>query len=103
VINEFYNVMSRKFPTVTTIQARSFVESLRPSCTAPYTLQTIDRAYEVQDESGWAWYDCMIVASALQARCKYLISEDLQHERQIGGMQIIDPFQTSPKSLLPLS
>ena len=39
-----------------------------------------------------AWYDSMIVASALEGRCETLYSEDLQHGREIDGMRIENPF-----------
>ena len=38
------------------------------------------------------WYDSLIVASALQAQCGLLLSEDFQHSRKLGALQIVNPF-----------
>jgi predicted nucleic acid-binding protein len=37
-------------------------------------------------------YDSLIVASALAAGCATLYTEDLQHDQQIEGLRIINPF-----------
>jgi len=38
------------------------------------------------------YWDAMIVQAAIQSGCKTLYSEDLQHGRQINGIEIINPF-----------
>jgi predicted nucleic acid-binding protein len=38
------------------------------------------------------FYDSLIVAAALHARCKRLLSEDLQHGQNIEGLVITNPF-----------
>jgi predicted nucleic acid-binding protein len=40
-----------------------------------------------------SFYDALIVASAIEADCNFLYSEDLQHGRTIGGLTIANPFQ----------
>ena len=39
-------------------------------------------------------YDSLIVAAALDAGCKTLYSEDLQHGQQIEGVTVTNPFRT---------
>ena len=41
---------------------------------------------------GLSWYDSLIVAAALEGQCRVLYSEDLQHRRQFGDLQIQNPF-----------
>lgn len=41
---------------------------------------------------GFSYYDSLIVAAALDAGCKTLYSEDLQHGQQVEGLTIVDPF-----------
>jgi predicted nucleic acid-binding protein len=41
----------------------------------------------------FSFYDSMIVAAALTAGCRELLSEDLQHGQQIETMTIVDPFR----------
>jgi len=39
-----------------------------------------------------SFYDALIVASAIEAGCDILYSEDMQHGRSIGGLAIVNPF-----------
>jgi predicted nucleic acid-binding protein len=39
-----------------------------------------------------SFYDALIVASAIEAGCDVLYSEDMQHGRSIGRLAIINPF-----------
>lgn len=39
-----------------------------------------------------SFYDALIVASAVEAGCETLYSEDMQHGRSIGGLTIVNPF-----------
>ena len=42
----------------------------------------------------FSFYDSVIVASALQARCKVLYSEDLQHGQVIDKqLRVTNPFE----------
>lgn len=39
------------------------------------------------------FYDALIVASAIEAGCDTLYSEDMQHGRTIGSLAIVNPFR----------
>jgi predicted nucleic acid-binding protein len=39
-----------------------------------------------------SFYDALIVASAIEAGCDTLFSEDMQHGRSIGSLAIVNPF-----------
>jgi predicted nucleic acid-binding protein len=41
------------------------------------------------------FYDALIVASAIEAGCDILYTEDMQHGRAIGGLAIVNPFLES--------
>ena len=41
---------------------------------------------------GFNFYDALIVASALVARCDTLLTEDLQNGRRVNGLTIVNPF-----------
>jgi predicted nucleic acid-binding protein len=50
-------------------------------------------AWDVQDKYGFSWWDSTIVAAAILAKCKILLSEDMQHEQVVNNtLQIINPF-----------
>lgn len=63
-----------------------------PWCIAPLDAQTTVKAWAVQDEAGLAWWDALLIASALIAGCKLFISEDMQDGQLISGMRIVNPF-----------
>jgi predicted nucleic acid-binding protein len=46
-------------------------------------------------EHGLVFYDALIVASAIEAGCDTLYTEDMQHTRAIGGLTIRNPFLES--------
>ena len=49
-------------------------------------------ALNLQTRHHLAWYDSVIVASAAKAKCGLLLTEDLQHGRRFGDLQIENPF-----------
>ncbi len=99
-LNEFYRVTTDRRGLLSRGQARAEVHRLSPYCRAPYNLEVTQLAWRIQDQSGFSWWDCMLLASASLANCTRFFSEDLQHERDVGGLTILDPFQLDPNSLL---
>ena len=51
------------------------------------------RALDLQQRYRFSFHDSLIVAAALEAGCKTLYSEDLQHGQVIRGLTIENPFQ----------
>ena len=51
------------------------------------------KALALQDSLGFSFYDSLIVAAALQAGCKRLLTEDLQHGQRIEGLRVENPFR----------
>lgn len=50
------------------------------------------RALDVRQRWQLQFYDALIVAAALQAGCKRLLSEDMQHGQRIEQLVIENPF-----------
>jgi predicted nucleic acid-binding protein len=92
-LNECYRVVTEKRDLMPRSEARRFVDAWRPYCTAPYDLEVTQEAWRVQDRHGFSWWDCMLLASAVRARCEVFLSEDLQHEMKIFGMTVLDPLK----------
>ena len=83
VLNEFTAVASRKL-SMPLGEIREVLETIRTVCrTEPLTVEDHDRAGEIMERYKFSFYDSVIVASALHARCKTLYSEDLQHGQVI--------------------
>ena len=93
-LNEFVSVARRKLG----MQWREIMEALDAIlilCPAPIpiTLEIHRLALGIAENYGYAIYDSLVVAAALQAKCKTLYSEDLQHGQVIEGkLTIRTPF-----------
>jgi predicted nucleic acid-binding protein len=100
-LNECYRVLTDRRRTMPREEARHFVEALAPFCTAPFGVEVIRRAWQIQDSVGFGWWDCLLLSSALLAGCGVFLSEDMQHGRQIDGMSIVNPFEVGADQDFP--
>ncbi len=97
VLNEFTNVLRVKQK-----QEWSAIELAVASVrrqfpdVRPLTAETHAAALALARDHGFAFYDALIVAAAIEAGCDTLYSEDLQHGRSIGGLAIVNPFLQTP-------
>jgi predicted nucleic acid-binding protein len=96
VVQEFLNVATTKFAVPLSLEdsQRYLRLVLDPLCQIYPDVSLFAAALRLQTESGYRFYDALIVAAAAQAGCDFLYSEDLQHERRIAGVTIINPFLT---------
>ena len=93
-LNECYRVLTDRRAIMPRADARRFVTSLMPCCTAPSDIANTRRAWEIQDATGFAWWDCLMLASATRAGCSLFFSEDLAHGRVVDDMRIVDLFRS---------
>jgi predicted nucleic acid-binding protein len=94
VLNEFANVARHKlkWPWPDIVEA---LAAFRVLCSEPLPIEaaTHEAALEVAQRDGIGFYDSLIVASALEAGCSTLFSEDMQDGRTIAGrLTIRNPF-----------
>ncbi len=40
-----------------------------------------------------SFWDCLIIESAIDAKCRVLLTEDLQHGQRFGNLRVINPFR----------
>jgi predicted nucleic acid-binding protein len=93
VLNEFANVASRKLQRDWKWIAYALDRfKLSFDSIQPLTLDTHTSAVTLARDHGLAFYDALIVASAIEAGCDTLFTEDMQHARAIGGLTIRNPF-----------
>lgn len=96
VLNELVNVARRKLqlPWERIAQLTGLISKL---CRVePLTLESHDRARALAERYGLDFYDSLIVAAALGARCTVLYSEDMQDGFRIERtLQIRNPFVDS--------
>jgi predicted nucleic acid-binding protein len=94
VLNEFVDVARRK-AKMPWDEVRFAIENIKALCPdpLPITLDTHNGALTIAEKYGYRIYDALIVASALEARCTILYSEDMQDGQVIGGeLTIRNPF-----------
>ena len=94
VVQEFLNVATRKFVTpMRAHEAEEYLDRvLMPLWEVFPSAALYARALAVSASAKIHFYDALIVSSALEAGCRILLSEDLQHGRRIGGLEIRNPF-----------
>jgi predicted nucleic acid-binding protein len=96
VLNEFTAVARRKQRKDWREIAEAISDVLAvvdPPLALTLDLHTSARA--LAEEHRLSFYDALIVASAIEAGCDLLYSEDMQPGRTIGGLSIINPFLES--------
>lgn len=92
VLNEFVNVARRKM-RLSWPEIRDTLQSLRGILRVePITTQVHDAGLDIAERYGLSTYDAMIVASALEADCETLWSEDMQDGMVIGELTVSNPF-----------
>jgi len=94
-LNEFCSVCLRKLKIPNHI-VQIAVEEIVESCQLCFIdMEVIQKALKINDKYDYSYYDCLILASAILNDCKYLYSEDMQHNQLIDGrLKIINPFLT---------
>lgn len=93
VVQETLNVMTRKLKVPPETARRLLNRILMPLCRVFPTEALYDRALGLQARYRLGFYDSLIVAAAIDAGCRTLYSEDLQHGQQISGVVITNPFR----------
>lgn len=95
VLNEFVSVARRKLrmPWTDVIETLHAIRVLCPSA-VPVTISTHETALMVAEKHGFEIYDALVIATALQAGCATLYSEDLQDGQVIDRkLTIRNPFR----------
>lgn len=94
VLNEFASVASRKLG-MPIPEIREALAAIRAVCRVePVSEDTHDFGLKVAERYGLSVYDSMIVASALLAGCKSLLTEDMQDGQTFDGrLKVRNPFR----------
>jgi len=98
VLQEYFVTATRKFHLDASI-ARRKVELLADFDVAVLGVGDVLAAVDLHRLHGFSFWDALILRAAQQAGCRVLFSEDLQAERELDGLRIINPFarEASPK------
>lgn len=92
VLAEYSAVMIRnRLPDA---RVRENLDAMMAMCrTQAVSGETVRQAWELRQRYGFSFWDCQLLASALEADCERLYTEDLQHGQTIDGcLDILNPF-----------
>ena len=94
VVQEFLNLATRHArPVFSLPEAAEYLNKvLWPLCAYFPSREFYERALQVRVETGYAFYDALIVTAAIESGCRVLYTEDLQHGRIIQSVRVVNPF-----------
>ncbi|MEO7854130.1 MAG: PIN domain-containing protein [Rubrivivax sp.] len=95
VVQECLNVALRKAEVALSADAaRRYLDAvLAPLMQVTASEALFHRALDVQARWRFSFHDSLIVAGAMAAGCRTLLSEDLQHGQRLDNLTIVDPFR----------
>jgi len=85
VLNEFSNVCLRKLHIPVATVRRGIAEITSTCCVVTIDQTTVGLALDVHEKYGYSYYDSLIVASALESGCAFLLTEDMSDGQTIDG------------------
>jgi predicted nucleic acid-binding protein len=106
VANEFTDVVRRKRRDIEPETVFHLAGEIMVWGAAPLSADTVRVARRLHSQIGYSWWDCLLLASALELGCTHFLSEDLQDGQVVTdssarSLTIVDPFVHSPEQILP--
>lgn len=93
VLSEFFVTVTRKIATPLPVAvAAGIVDDLCALTVVEADHTLVREAIAIHAQQRLSYWDAMIIGSAVRAGCTRLLSEDLQAERTIVGLSIVNPF-----------
>nr|VFK64210.1 MAG: Predicted nucleic acid-binding protein, contains PIN domain [Candidatus Kentron sp. UNK]VFK71019.1 MAG: Predicted nucleic acid-binding protein, contains PIN domain [Candidatus Kentron sp. UNK] len=92
VMIEYYNVMLRSGQNDAWIQ-ENLHKILSYVRLQPLNDAVVHRTWAIRNRYHFSIWDSRIIATALEAGCDHLCTEDLQHGQIIEKLKVIDPLQ----------
>ena len=92
VVGEYQNVLRRRLrvpPWLAAQEARTLLEAFD---TFASTRAGAERALEQLAAGRLSYWDALLLASAAEAGCSALLTEDMQDESSVFGVRIVNPF-----------
>jgi predicted nucleic acid-binding protein len=100
VLQETFNVLTRK-KQLPAEQALEFARLIARRRVVPSTADFVLKALQFSVQAQLSVWDALIVQAALDAGCATLLSEDLQHGRRFGSLEIVNPFLQAVHEAVP--
>jgi len=93
-LNEASNVWFRKYNWDGT-KIKKHLDNIELICDEVRTVTrgTVDSAISLKDTYGYSFYDCLMLASAIESDCREIFTEDMRNGQVINNLlKIINPF-----------
>jgi predicted nucleic acid-binding protein len=93
IINEFSYVMLKKFE-----KSPQLIKEIIEKWKVEFNLKALrpvltTAALDIHERYKFSFWDCLVIAAAIDSKCRILYTEDLQHNQFIGGrLRILNPF-----------
>jgi predicted nucleic acid-binding protein len=91
VLQETFHVLTRK-KRIPAADALEFVATFARRRVVPSNAEFVRRALSLSIAARLSVWDALIVQAALDGGCTTLYSEDLQHGRRFGALEVVNPF-----------
>jgi predicted nucleic acid-binding protein len=94
VIQEFLNVATRKFAIPMKLEdSKAYLRLvMNPLCQVYPDLALFEACLDIQSETGYSFFDSLILAAAIRGGCDFLFTEDMQDGQEIYSVTIKNPY-----------
>jgi predicted nucleic acid-binding protein len=99
VLEEFYANVNRKWPGARE-QVQAEIRNLMAWRPVVIDERIIEDGWKIQERYKISFWDSLIVSAAKAASCRYLLTEDLQADQDMGGVVVMNPFRNMPNEIL---
>ena len=91
VLQEYFDTITRRLGVDPQV-ARRKVELLAEFDVAAPEISDVLAAIDLHRLHGFSFWDALILRAAKQAGCAVLLTEDMQNQREVDGLRILNPF-----------
>jgi predicted nucleic acid-binding protein len=91
VLGEYFSAVIRKLKLDPAV-ARSQVEFYSRFQVVEPAVKDVLVAIDLHRLHGFSYWDSLIICCARHSGCSVLLSEDMQHGKEIDGVKIVNPF-----------
>ena len=99
VLQEFYANVTRKCPPARD-QVQAEIHNLLSWRPVSIDAEILESSWKIQERYQLSFWDSLIVAAAKGASCRYLLTEDMQADQDLGGVLVVNPFRSDPAEIL---
>ena len=100
ILNEASNVWTKKYK-LRAETVKKYLKNVEKVCDELIIIQnkTIYKALDLNALYGFSYYDCLMLASALESGCDIIFTEDMNDGQEIDGkLKIVNPFKIEEES-----